>query len=105
MKNFLVAFLVFVFSVQGAVAAFGVDIPASPLAHAKHILMPAMVDATDASNDAERPHVSPAHEELSDYVAFNLKEHIARDAAFMPRPPLVFPISIDLPRIKPPPRV
>jgi hypothetical protein len=103
MKNFLVAFLAFIFSVQGAVAALGMDTPAAPPAYVNYFPIWTM-DAGDTSDNTERPQVSPAHEELSDYVVFHLAEHKARHAASIPKPPLIIPLSIDLPRIKPPPR-
>ena len=103
MRNLLIAFLLFIFSLQGAVAAIGDEVVATGQADSGYALV---LDTApqDADDDAEEAAVSSTIEELSDYVPLD----IAVSQGRYPVPPPPFPHagfrSIDLPTIKPPPR-
>ena len=103
MRNLLIAFLLFIFSLQGAVAAIGDEILISVQADGGYtrVLDSALQDADDDAGEAT---VSSTIEELSDYVPLDIAVSHAR----YPVPPPPFPHagfrSIDLPTIKPPPR-
>lgn len=103
MKNLVIAFLLAIFSAQGAVAAMGSDIVAPLQDHDKHGCSTGFWSGS-AVDDAEGLKVSPTIEELSDYVAFALPVSKVQHQVVVPASLPVLLLSTDLPRIKPPPR-
>jgi hypothetical protein len=103
MRNLLIAFLLFIFSLQGAVAAIGDEIAATGQADCGYarVLDSASLDADDGADEAT---VSSTIEELSDYVPLDLPVSQARYPVPLPPLPHAAFRSIDLPTIKPPPR-
>lgn len=112
MRHLLIAFLLAIFSVQGAVVAVGEDLVAAVKAERRHAaLMLAAPDAlatpgspgSTGSISADEPSGSMI-EELSDYLPPDLIiPQPVYPAPARPLPHVTF-LSIDLPRIEPPPR-
>jgi len=99
MKKLLIVFLLFIFSVQGTVAAAGVDVASS--LHGQENVYGSCPD----SDEADGQQVSSDIEELSDYVVFHFP--ISRPPRLVALATFPVPIHLSpvLPQIKPPPRL
>ncbi|HZW23481.1 hypothetical protein [Noviherbaspirillum sp.] len=101
MKKLLIVFLLFIFSVQGTVAAAGVHVVSSLQGQEDVCDIASCLD----SDDADGQQVSSDIEELSDYAVFHFPisrpPHLVALATF----PALIHLSPVLPRIKPPPRL
>ncbi len=103
MRNLLIAFLLAIFSFQGAIAATGDEVAFVAQLESRHASTGAeFVGHVD--DDAEGLTVSSTIEELSDYVVLDLSLSEARYPVAAQRMASVSFLSIKLPIIIPPPR-
>lgn len=102
MKKLLILFLLFVFSVQGAVAAMGDDVVLSMQDQEVACSIGHGLDS--ASDDADGQEVSSNIEELSDYVALHFPVSKPPSLVVSATIPAVTHFSTVLPRLKRPPR-
>ena len=103
MRNLLIAFLLAIFSFQGAIVASGDNVVSASQLESRHASTSIeFVDHVDAAADGLK--VSSTIEELSDYIILDLSISQARYPVTAQLLTHVSFLSINLPTIKPPPR-
>lgn len=102
MKKLLILFLLFIFSVQGTVAAMGDDVVLSLQDQENACFIG--YSPSGVADDADGLEVSSNIEELSDYVALHFPVSKPPHLVVLATTPAVSHFSTVLPRLKRPPR-
>ncbi|HYD94699.1 MAG TPA: hypothetical protein VEC01_05185 [Noviherbaspirillum sp.] len=103
MKKLLIVFLIFIFSMQGTVAAVGADV-VSPLQGQEHVCsIGSCLDSV--LDEADGQQVPSNIEELSDYMALHVPVSKPPHLVALAAVPTVIHLSTVLPRVKRPPRL